>query len=164
MSLVSGPIFQICCVVDDMDASVEWFTGHLGVPRWMRMDGIHFGPETCTYRDAPADFFIDLAIGYSGEQQVELIRPVSGQSIYADYLATHGPGVHHIAYSIDDFDATVASARERGLAISQSGSLGGMRFAYVDGTSVGAPYVELMTMPPEMHAMFATLKDEPSSP
>jgi len=160
MSLVGGPIYQICWVVEDMDASVQWFTDTLGVPRWMRMDNIHFGPETCIYRDEPADFVIDLAIGYAGEQQVELIKPVSGKSIYADHIAEHGAGMHHVAFSLDDFEATVADARARGVTISQSGRLGGMKFAYVDGSAVGASYIELMWMPPEMHAMFESLKDE----
>jgi len=159
MSLVSGPIYQICWVVEDMDASVQWFSDTLGVPRWMRMDGIHFGPDTCRYRDAPADFVIDLAIGYSGEQQVELIKPVSGLSIYADHLDQHGPAMHHVAFALDDFEETVAEARASGVTISQSGSLGGMKFAYVDGTAVGATYIELMWMPPEMIAMFESLKD-----
>jgi hypothetical protein len=42
MSLVEGPIFQICWVVDDIESAERYFTEQLGVARWLRLpDGIH---------------------------------------------------------------------------------------------------------------------------
>jgi len=35
-------------------------------------------------------------------QQIELIAPVSGgTNIYSEFLASHGPGLHHVAYVVD---------------------------------------------------------------
>jgi catechol 2,3-dioxygenase-like lactoylglutathione lyase family enzyme len=162
MSLVSGPIFQICWVVEDIDASEAWFTETLGVPRWMRIPNVHFGPDTCTLRGAPADFVIDVSMGYAGAQQLELIRPVSGESLYAEHLARSGPGLHHVAWVPDDFDATVADALARGIVITQQGSFGdgAIAYAYLDGSAAGAPHIELMRQPPELLAAYEALKDE----
>ncbi|MCZ4616448.1 hypothetical protein [Rhodococcus qingshengii] len=53
--LVSGPIFQICWVVEEIEAAEQEFTRQWGVERWLRMPDIAFGPETTTYRGEPAD-------------------------------------------------------------------------------------------------------------
>ncbi|WP_127782241.1 VOC family protein [Rhodococcus sp. X156] len=160
MSLVSGPIFQICWVVEDLEAAEQWFTDTLGVPHWMRVPNVVFGPEHATYRGEPADFVIDVALGYFGEQQVELIRPVSGPSLYTEHLQTSGPGLHHVAWVPEDFDAALEQARAQGLTVTQSGTFPGtgMEFAYLDGTAGGAPHVELLRLSPDMVALFDSVR------
>ena len=50
------------------------------------MPDVHFGPDTCTYRGAPADFVANISLSYAGDMQLELIEPVSGDSIYSEFL------------------------------------------------------------------------------
>ncbi len=159
MSLVHGPIFQECWVVDDIAASERWFTGVFGVERWTRFDDVVFGPDSCTYRGAPADYSIHVSIGYAGSQQLELIQPVSGENIYTEHLERCGPGLHHVAWIPDDFDATLAAAEAQGIPVSQRGEFAGagIEFAYLDGRAGGAPHVELMKLSPDMRAFFDSL-------
>lgn len=161
MSLVSGPIFQVCWVVDDIDAAEKWFTDTLGVPKWMRIPDVHFGPEHCRYRGEPADYVIHVSLGYAGGQQFELIQPVSGRNLYAEHVERDGPGLHHVAWVVDDLDATLAEAGARGIAITQQGAFSGagMRFAYLDGSAGGAPYIELMEISADMRAFFDSLRE-----
>jgi catechol 2,3-dioxygenase-like lactoylglutathione lyase family enzyme len=161
MSLVSGPIFQVCWVVEDIEIAEGWFTDTLGVPRWQRFPNVHFGPDLCRYRGEPADFVIHVAIGYAGHQQLELIQPVSGRSLYAEHLERCGPGLHHIAFAPEDFEAALAEASSRGLAVTQGGSFAGgaMRFVYLDGAAGGAPNIELLQISPEMALFFDRLKE-----
>ena len=56
----------------------------------MRIPGVHFAPDTCTYRGEPADFVADISLSYLGDMQLELIAPVSGESVYTDFLVSAG--------------------------------------------------------------------------
>ncbi len=87
---------QIAWVTRDLDATEKALTMLLGAKKWIRMPGVHFGPDTCTYRGRPADFVADISLSYAGETQLELIAPVTGESIYTDFLDRAGPGLHHI--------------------------------------------------------------------
>lgn len=160
-SLLTGPIFQICWVVDDLDGSERWFTDYLGVPAWTRWDQVHFGPEHCTYRGKPADYVIDISIGYASSQQIELIEPSRGVNLYTEHLERSGPGLHHVAFLPGDFRATVAEAQRRGMAITQRGEFeGGIEYVYLDGSAGGAPHIELMKLEAPMRAYFDSLAAE----
>lgn len=156
--LVSGPIFQICWVVEDIEAAEQEFTRQWGVERWLRMPDIAFGPETTTYRGEPADYVVHVSIGYAGSQQLELIQPVSGRNLYTEFLETHGVGVHHMAWVPDDYEAMLLEAERRGMSVVQQGRVegAGMEFSYLDAGPLGG-YVELMKLSPEIRLMFASL-------
>ncbi|NMM83080.1 lactoylglutathione lyase [Rhodococcus sp. SRB_17] len=156
--LVSGPIFQICWVVEDIAAAEREFTEKWGVRRWLRLPDIAFGPETTTYRGKPAEYTIHVSLGYVGTQQIELIQPVSGQNLYTEFLEKRGVGVHHVAWVPDDYEETLAEAGRRGMPILQQGCAG-MEFAYLDGGALGG-YVELMKLTPEIRLMFDSLIDD----
>lgn len=53
--------------------------------------------------------FLDLENGY-----LELLEPVDDGTI-ADYLADHGPGIHHLAFETDDVAAALERADDRGV-------------------------------------------------
>ncbi|KLN72059.1 MULTISPECIES: VOC family protein [Rhodococcus] len=156
--LVSGPIFQICWVVEEIEAAEQEFTRQWGVERWLRMPDIAFGPETTTYRGEPADYVVHVSIGYAGSQQLELIQPVSGRNLYTEFLETHGVGVHHMAWVPGDYEATLLEAERRGMSVVQQGRVegAGMEFSYIDAGPLGG-YVELMKLSPEIRLMFASL-------
>lgn len=162
--VASGPIYQICWVVEDLDRAEGLFTEAFGVPTWTRWPEVHFGPPRCTLRGEPADYVIDISIGYAGAQQVELIAPVRGTSLYAEHLARSGPGLHHVAYLVDDMERAVAVASARGLSISQRGAFEeAIEFVYLDASSAGAPHIELMSLSPDMRGYFDSLAGEAAS-
>src|SRR5215471_13986266 len=97
---------QIAWVTRDLDITEKALTTLLGAKKWIRMRGVHFGPDTCTYRGRPADFVADISFSYAGDTQLELIAPVTGESIYTDFLDAVGPGLHHIC-----IEPTTSSAR-----------------------------------------------------
>src|SRR4029077_10231088 len=90
---------QIAWVTRDLDGTEKALTTLLGAKKWIRIAGVHFGPDTCTYRGRPADFVADISFSYAGDTQLELIAPVTGESIYTDFLDSVGPGLHHISVS-----------------------------------------------------------------
>ena len=147
-------------MTDDLDATEGVLSALLGVAHWTRLPDIRFGPDDCTYRGQPADFVADISLAYSGDLQLELIRPVSGESIYTEHLERHGAGLHHVCVEVDDLPEAVAAVRAAGHEIVQEGSMGGglMEFAYVDAAAAGASYVELARVGPELHAFYDTLR------
>lgn len=155
---------QIAWVTADLDATERTLSALLGVRTWVRLPGVHFAPETCTYRDQPADFVADVALSYAGDTQLELIAPVRGDSIYTEFLEQSGPGLHHIAVEAADeaaFDAMVRDAAAHGAPVVQQGLMpGGIRFAYVSAPSAGVPYLEIVHLSPEMRAFFDYVKQE----
>ncbi|MGY2063239.1 VOC family protein, partial [Nocardia gipuzkoensis] len=90
MTLTGGPITQIAWVVADVAAAENFLGTRLGVRSWNRMPDIRFGPDSCTYRGAPADFTAHISLSYSGPTQLELIEPVRGESIYSEFLRECG--------------------------------------------------------------------------
>jgi hypothetical protein len=158
MSIVSGAIFQVAWVVHDIDATEREFTERYGVDKWVRMPRMHFGPESCQYRGTPADYTIDTSLGYAGGQQLELIAPVSGANLYTETLERSGPGLHHIAWVPEDFDAALAQARARGTEIAQHCTVAeiGMEFVYLSGGPLGS-YIELLRLPADARALFDSM-------
>lgn len=54
--------------------------------------------------------FLDLGNGY-----VELLEPLGAGGPIASYLASDGPGIHHLALATDDVEAALDRAREAGI-------------------------------------------------
>ncbi|MBU3067218.1 VOC family protein [Nocardia sp. NEAU-G5] len=158
MNPITGPIFQVAWVVHDIDAAEQEFTDRYGVDEWVRMPRMHFGPESSRYRDAPADFTLDTSLGYAGGQQLELIAPVSGENLYTEALTRTGPGLHHIAWVPDDFDAALAQAQAQGTEIVQHCTVAeiGMEFVHLSGGPLGS-YIELLRLPAPARAMFDSM-------
>jgi len=149
---------QIAWVTRDLDATEKALTMLLGAKKWIRMPGVHFGPDACPYRGKPADFVADISLSYAGETQLELIAPVNGQSIYTDFLDRAGAGLHHICIEVDDVERALA---ERDAEAVQRGLIpGGMEFAYVSAEAAGVPYIEIAHIPPVIRAFFDHVKQE----
>lgn len=160
MTIASGPVIQLCWVTEDISATETFLSANFGVGAWTRLNDIRFDPENCTLHGEPADFTVHVSLGYAGDLQLEIIQPVSGDSIYTEFLAASPPGLHHLCFEVEDMDEALDSARAAEVPIVQTGSMmaGGMRFAYLDGAAYGVPYVELAYLGPEMKEFYAAIK------
>jgi methylmalonyl-CoA/ethylmalonyl-CoA epimerase len=67
------------------------------------------------YRDTVADDSFEWATYVLGDaSRVELVAPVAGESFLTDFLADHGPGLHHVTIEVADVDAAVAAVEAAG--------------------------------------------------
>ena len=147
---------QIAWVTRNLEATEEALTTLLGAKKWIRVPDVHFGPDSCTYRGRPANFVADISFSYAGDTQLELIAPVTGESVYTEFLDRAGPGLHHICVEVDDVDEAVGAAE-----VLQRGVMpGGMEFAYVTAEAAGVPYIEIAHISPEIRAFFDYVKQE----
>jgi catechol 2,3-dioxygenase-like lactoylglutathione lyase family enzyme len=155
---------QIAWVTHDLDSTESTLTALLGAGKWVRTPAVHFGPDTCVYRGAPADFVADISLSYAGDMQLEVIRPVRGESVYREFLDDQGPGLHHVCTRVDDpaaFATAVAAAAATGADIVTQGVIaGGLQFAYLSAPTAGVPFLEITYVPDSIQAFFDHIKKE----
>jgi catechol 2,3-dioxygenase-like lactoylglutathione lyase family enzyme len=155
---------QIAWVTRDLDAAETALTGLMGAKKWVRMPDVHFAPDSCTHRGEPADFVAHISLSYAGDTQLELIAPVSGPSVYTEFLDACGPGLHHVCVEAPDehtFHDMLREADANGTPVVSQGVMpGGMRFAYVSAPAAGVPYLEIAHVSPEIRAFFDYVKQE----
>ena len=70
-----------------------------------------------------------------GPIMLQVIAPPPGESKYRSFLDTHGPGVFHLGFEVDDVDAAEAEVSGKGLEILMRGQReNGSGFCYFDST------------------------------
>ena len=52
-----------------------------------------------------------------GENHVELLAPLGPDTPVGKFLARQGPGLHHVAYQVDDIDAALRQLKESGMQL-----------------------------------------------
>jgi catechol 2,3-dioxygenase-like lactoylglutathione lyase family enzyme len=150
--------FQVAYVVRDLAAAEVHFQQWLGVPSWFRMEDMEFGAD-CSYRGRASDSAAHLSIGWLRDTQVELIEPLRGESLYQEFLDAKGPGLHHIAFDVPDFDASIAALSAAGLELLAQGRVGpGSEFAYFDCEAAGASVVEILGFDAAIRGFMDTLR------
>ena len=129
-------ITQIAVVVRDIEAALKTYTETLGWGPWSVFD---YKPpllhdtvvkgQPVEYRMIGAEADVD-GLGF------ELIQPVSGPSIYQEFLDTHGEGVQHIAcmkHSFSDSELIRRHWHGHGADVLMSGRIGdSIEFYYLD--------------------------------
>lgn len=61
--------------------------------------------EPCTLKIAGAKL---------GSIIIGLLQTIEGKSLWADFLETKGEGIHHIAYSVSNWDDMASKIKEQG--------------------------------------------------
>ncbi|WP_235738602.1 VOC family protein [Nocardioides alcanivorans] len=100
---------QVGYLVEDIEAACA---DHelTGVRKWMRSEVEPGG----RYRGGPSSGSIKVAIGYSGDLQIELIEAVGpGASVWHEFRDAKRFGVHHVAHWYDDLDEGMAAVGDR---------------------------------------------------
>ena len=129
------PVFtetiQLAIVVRDLDAAMRAYVHDYGIGPW---EIYEFNPgNVANMREdgRSVERAWRLAICQVGQVQWELIEPLDEESIYAQFLAEKGEGVHHVGVAVDDFHDTVAAQAERGNGVLLGGDYRGVSFAYL---------------------------------
>ncbi|HEY2216039.1 MAG TPA: methylmalonyl-CoA epimerase, partial [Solirubrobacteraceae bacterium] len=82
-----------------------------------------------------------------GENHVELLAPLGPDTPVGKFLAKNGPGMHHVAYQVQDIDATLDALKGAGLQlIDQQPRVGirGSRVAFMHPRSSGGVLTEIV--------------------
>jgi methylmalonyl-CoA/ethylmalonyl-CoA epimerase len=134
-TLIGNHFGQVAWVVRDIEATEKFFRETLGVPRFLKMENLRAQDLEGTYHGEPGNFEFHLYLTYSGETMLELIQPVSGQSIYTDFLEKNGGnGVQHIAHMVPESELERATRElaDKGYSVVQTLNLPPARVAYIN--------------------------------
>jgi methylmalonyl-CoA/ethylmalonyl-CoA epimerase len=132
-------IDHIGVAVADLDAALALHERTYGMPVAHR--------ETVTEQGVEA-VLLDV-----GENHVELLRPLADDTPVGRFLASRGPGLHHVAYRVDEIEAALARMRERGVRLIDEVpriGLRGSRVAFVHPSASGGVLTELVE-PANLH-------------
>jgi hypothetical protein len=148
----AAAVHQVGVVVSDLDAAVAAHSQLCGCTAadW-RFDV--FGPESVeelTVRGAPVSFSMRLAF-HGQRPELELIQPLQGPSIYAEWLAAGQGGLHHLAVAVTSLDAATVAMERAGFIMLQAGHgfapSGRGGFAYFETTAALGYIVEAVELP-----------------
>jgi catechol 2,3-dioxygenase-like lactoylglutathione lyase family enzyme len=129
-----GPVGQVGILVRDLERAIAAYARV-----WPARFAVYtYGPHTLTtlaYRGAPGAFSMRIALSDT-TPQIELIEARDGPSLYHEWLAEHGEGLHHVAVYVDSLDDAVAVMARAGHGVLQEGRGFGVDgdggFAYFD--------------------------------
>jgi methylmalonyl-CoA/ethylmalonyl-CoA epimerase len=115
---------QIGAVVADLDKAIHYLEEIVGIGPFRVID---WPPEGRTdiekfYYGKPADFTARMAFTDLGPIELELIQPLEGESIWADFLRERGGGIHHIRFNVEDVTPVQDYLAENGIVSAQHGS------------------------------------------
>jgi catechol 2,3-dioxygenase-like lactoylglutathione lyase family enzyme len=142
--VLPGPIRQNGYVVHDLDAAIaEWLA--LGIGPWVTLGPLD---QTMTFRGQEVTTTITLAFANSGDLQLELIEQTGdAPTAYREFLDAGREGFHHLAWWVDDIDATRADLEAAGLpAVFEGDGGGAARFFYADAPTAAASFLEVMEL------------------
>ena len=126
-------IDHVGVAVEDLDASIALYE------KTYEMKLVH--RETVTEQGVEA-VLLDV-----GENHVELLAPLGPDTPVGKFLAKKGPGIHHVAYQVQDIDATLASLKDAGLRlIDETPRIGirGSRVAFLHPAASGGVLTEIV--------------------
>jgi methylmalonyl-CoA/ethylmalonyl-CoA epimerase len=130
---VLGRIDHIGVATDDLDGAVALYENTLGMP--------------VAHRETVESQGVEAVLLDVGDGHVELLRPLGPDTPIGKYLESRGPGLHHVAYAVDDIDGVLSSLKEAGIELIDSEPRTGIRdsrVAFVHPRSTGGVLTEIV--------------------
>jgi hypothetical protein len=129
------PVFtetlQISMVVRDLEKTLETYVEDYGIGPW---EIYEFNPGNVDgmERDGrPDDAAWRIAVTMVGSVQWELVQPLDDRSIYAEFLAEKGEGLHHVAVGGAPYAKERAEIEANGRRVLTGGLYNGVTFSYM---------------------------------
>lgn len=94
-----------------------------------------------------SDQGVRVAMLAIGDTHVELLEPLSPDSVVGRFLAKRGPGIHHLAVEVEDIHASLAALKSKGARlIDEKPRLGarGCLVAFIHPAATNGVLLELV--------------------
>jgi len=115
---------QIGVVVADLDRATKHLAEIFGIGPFRIIDWPPEGRSDIErfYYTEPGDFTARMAFTELGPIELELIQPMTGRSIWADFLKEKGGGIHHIRFNVDELEPVQEHLAHHDILPAQHGS------------------------------------------
>ena len=152
---------QIAWVVKDIKAAERIFREAMGISNFSKAEIIRLAEFEGIHYGEPSDAESLVTMAYTGETFIELIQPLSGRSIFQDYLDKNpSGGVHHIAYSIPvaKLDKIISEMSDKGFQVITSVNHPIARIVFFDTSKDIGIFTEIMGITEEGEKAVQMLK------
>lgn len=114
---------QVGVVVKNIEQTMKRLTDLFGIGPFRVVDCPAPGREDRQfYYGEPSRYRTRQAFADLGSIELELIQPLEGRTIWSDFLAERGPGIHHIRFNVPDEKALTTYLQGRGIGKTQEGA------------------------------------------
>ncbi|HOH99330.1 MAG TPA: methylmalonyl-CoA epimerase [Bacteroidales bacterium] len=96
-------IEHIGIAVENMEQAIAYYEGVLGLQ--------------CYGIEEVADQKVRTAFFMVGQTKIELLESTDPEGPIGKYLAKKGPGIHHIAFAVEDVSQALEQARNKGVTL-----------------------------------------------
>jgi methylmalonyl-CoA/ethylmalonyl-CoA epimerase len=124
---------------------------HVGVAVEQIDDALQLYRDTLqmrlAHREVVDEQGVEAALLDVGEGHVELLAPLAADTPVGRFLASRGPGLHHVAYQVADIDQTLAALKQAGLALIDAEprtGIRGSRVAFMHPRATGGVLSEIV--------------------
>jgi len=134
---VFGRIDHIGVAVEDLDAAIELYEKSFGME--------------LAHRETVEEQGVEAVLLDVGDGHVELLAPLGPDTPVGKYLDRKGPGLHHVAYAVEDIDSVLEQLTAAGIElIDREARIGirGSHVAFLHPRATGAVLTEIVE-PPE---------------
>ena len=100
------------------------------------------------HRDTVPDQGVEAASLRVGESRVELLSPLGDETPVGKFLAKRGPGMHHVAYEVEDVGEALDELASKGAALIDERphqGLFGLEVAFVHPDAVHGVLAEIVS-------------------
>ena len=128
-----GSIDHVGVAVSDLDSAIALYEGTLGMP--------------LVHRETVEEQGLEAVLLDVGDGHVELLRPLGPETPVGKYLEKRGPGLHHVAYAVDDIDDVLGKLKDAGVELIDSEPRVGIRksrVAFLHPSSTGGVLTEIV--------------------
>lgn len=128
-----GRIDHVGVAVEDLDAAIALYEGSFEM--------------ALAHRETVESQGVDAVLLDVGEGHVELLAPLGPDTAVGKFLARKGPGLHHVAYAVDDIEVALEQVRGAGLELIDTeprAGIRGSRVAFLHPRSTGGVLTEIV--------------------
>ncbi|HEY8466835.1 MAG TPA: methylmalonyl-CoA epimerase [Solirubrobacterales bacterium] len=108
-----GLIDHVGVAVKDLDAAIQLYETTLGMP--------------LVHRETVEEQGVEAVLLDVGPCHVELLRPLGEKTPVGKFLTRKGPGLHHVAYRVEDIEAALAELKARDVELIDAEPRTGIR-------------------------------------
>jgi methylmalonyl-CoA/ethylmalonyl-CoA epimerase len=127
-------LHHVGIAVDDLDAAILVYSDLFGA--------------TLEHRERVEDQGVEAASLRVGDSRIELLQPLGPDTPVGKFLAKRGPGMHHVAFEVEDLTAELARLKAHDvLLIDERPRRGmfGLQVAFVHPEATGGVLAEFVS-------------------